>query len=78
MAFMQFMKTVLICHNTSQNYREELKNGFICKKERKNDQKEMRELAQKAAAPDVQQTGLNESRWQKKMIKAGRLCLIYN
>lgn len=78
LAFVPYMKTVLICHHTSQNYRVELKNGFIYKKEGKNDQKEMREPAEKAAAPDVQQTGLNESRRQKKMIKAGRLCLIHD
>lgn len=75
---MQFKKTVLICHKTSQNYREELRNGFMCKKEWENDQKEMREPAEKATAPDVQQTGLNESGRQKKMVKAGRLCLIYD
>lgn len=31
----------------------------------KNDQKETREPAEEAAAADVQQTGLNESRRQK-------------
>lgn len=73
LAFVLFMKTVLICHHTSQNYRVELKNGFICKKEGKNDQKEMREPAEKAAAPDVQQTGLNESRRRKKDDKGRKI-----
>lgn len=72
LAFVPYMKTVLICHHTSQNYRVELKNGFICK-EGKNDQKEMREPAEKAAAPDVQQTGLNESRRQKKDDKGRKI-----
>lgn len=70
---MQFKKTVLICHKTSQNYREKLKNGFMCKKEWENDQKEMREPAEKAAAPDVQQPGPNESRRQKKDDKGRKI-----
>lgn len=47
----------------------ELKNGFMEKKEWENVQKEMR----KATVTDVQQTGLNESRRQKKDDKGRKI-----
>lgn len=47
----------------------ELQNGFMYKKEWENVQKEMR----KAAVTDVQQTGLNESRRQKKDDKGRKI-----
>lgn len=67
------MKPVLICHNTSQNYREGLKHGFTHKKEWENDQKEMRKPGEKAAVTDVPQTGLNESRRQKNDDKGRKI-----
>lgn len=68
LAYVPLKKTVLICHSNHKTTEWNLKMALCIKKEWENVQKEMR----KAAVTDVLQTGLNESRQQKKKKKGDK------